>query len=310
MTYTIGGRQISLDKDLYESERDIIVAHSSLFKYCLNNSSQQFLINLKRIIHLYTDIITIYSTLLRKIPNYDDITFMTNKTKLSLLKLEDDFNSILGKDINGDKVSWEERSYDSVRRIALLCLLSSNEILSAIIKNLNCIDIFFNSFNNLKKLLIPFLLNQSKSVQKSINKAIYFFKLTTIADDLDRIEDTDTPVMKQLKKIERITNGIDRESIILNTAFQTFDPSLQQYTRILLGKAILKRNIQDSNCQIIKRRDICFQAADHVVSIPLTEEQSSNISMKYITKYFTYLIVIVLFLVGIMIYRLLKIFLD
>lgn len=312
MTYTVGDRRISIDSDeLDASENDLILAHLKLFKYCLNNASYKFLISLKKIVHLYSDIITIYSTLLRKVPNYDDITLMTNRTRLSLLKLEDDFNKLLGDKCQGDhtrKGQWEDRNYEvEVKRICLLCVESLNEIFELIVKNLNCIDVFFNSFDNLKKLLIPFLSSQTKSIQKLMVKALYLFKLTTIVDEVSSIKELSPTIIKQLRKIEKITGGIERELIILDTAFVTFDPSLQQYTSILLGKAILKRDIADADCQIIKRREVCFQAAEHVVSIPLTEDQSSNLSMKHLVKYIVYICILLAVVLSLVLYRIVKV---
>lgn len=312
MTYTVGDRRISIDNDeLDASEKDLILAHLKLFKYCLNNASYKFLISLKKIVHLYSDIITIYSTLLRKVPNYDDITLMTNRTRLNLLKLEDDFNKLLGDKCQGDhtkKGQWEDKNYETeVKRICLLCVESLNEIFELIVKNLNCIDVFFNSFDNLKKLLIPFLSSQTKSIQKLMVKALYLFKLTTIVDEVSSIKDLTPTIIKQLRKIEKITGGIERELIILDTAFVTFDPSLQQYTSILLGKAILKRDIDDADCQIIKRREVCFQAAEHVVSIPLTEDQSSNLSMKHLVKYIVYICILLAVILSLVLYRIVKV---
>ena len=123
---------------------------------------------------------------------------------------------------------------------------------------MNCIDVFFNSFDNLKKLLISFLSSQTKSIQKLMVKALYLFKLTTIVDEVSSIKDLTPTIIKQLRKIEKITGGIERELIILDTAFVTFDPSLQQYTSILLGKAILKRDVDDADCQIIKAQRSMF----------------------------------------------------
>lgn len=312
MTYTVGDRRISIDNDeLDASEKELILAHLKLFKYCLNNASYKFLISLKKIVHLYSDIITIYSTLLRKVPNYDDITLMTNRTRLNLLKLEDDFNKLLGDKCQGNhtkKGKWEDKNYEiEVKRICLLCVESLNEIFELIVKNLNCIDVFFNSFDNLKKLLIPFLSSQTKSIQKLMVKALYLFKLTTIVDEVSSIKELTPTIIKQLRKIEKITGGIERELIILDTAFVTFDPSLQQYTSILLGKAILKRDVADADCQIIKRREVCFQAAEHVVSIPLTEDQSSNLSMKHLVKYIVYICILLTIVLSLVLYRIVKV---
>ncbi|KAK6459285.1 uncharacterized protein RJT20DRAFT_14957 [Scheffersomyces xylosifermentans] len=311
MTYTIGDRKITLDNELSPSDMQLVLAHSKLFKYCLNNATYKFLINLKKLVHLYTDIVTIYATLLGKIPNYEDITRMTRNTRANISNLETDFNSIFGETIHGSlskKFNWEEKNYEhTVKDMTLLILDSSLESFELIIKNLNCIDIFFNNFDNLKKLLIPYLLSQTKSIHKSLHKAHYLYKLTTITDDIASLKELTPPIIKQLKKIEKITSGIERESIILETAFMTFDPSLQSYTSILLGKAILKRSVDDRDCQIIKRREVCFQAAEHVVSIPLTEDQSSSLSMKQLAKYFSYVAIVVVGLLSVMLYRLLNV---
>lgn len=319
MTYTIGDQKINIDGDLLsESERQLIAAHLQLFKVCLNNASFKFLLHLKKIVHLYCDIITIYSTLLRKVPNYDDITAMTSATKLDLLRLEEDFNAVFGPKVNSSgsfsRLNWESKSYENdIKTVLGLFLESAIENFDGLIRNLNCIDIFFNTFDNLKKLLIPFLLNQTRAIHKLLLKALYLFKLHTAADDVEALIGAAgagqllPSLMKHLRKIEKITTGIERELIILDTAFVTFDPSLQQYTSILLGKAILKRDIALSECQIIRRRDVCFQAAEHVVSIPLTEDQSTNLLMKHFTKYVTYAGAVVILIVALVLYRLFKV---
>lgn len=311
MTYTIGDRRITLDDELSPHDRQLVLAHSKLFKYCLNNAAYKFLINVKKIIHLYSDIITIYLTLLRKIPDYDDVTLMTNKVKLNLIRLEDDLNRVFGDAITGSpakKGNWEDKHYASnVRQLAMLILDLCIEAFDAIVKNLNCIDLFFNNFNNLRKLLIPYLTNQTKSVAKSLAKAHYLFKLTTITDEIASISELTAPVIKQLRKIEKITSGIEREALILETAFAAFDPSLQQYTSILLGRAILKRTIDERECQIIKRREVCFRAAEHVGSIPLTEDQATLSSMDYLAQYLSYVVLVLVALISVILYRLIKV---
>ena len=61
------------------------------------------------------------------------------------------------------------------------------------------------------------------------------------------------------------------------------------------------------DCQIIKRREVCYQAAEHVVSIPLTEEQTSTLLMVQLMKYFSYLVLFLVGLFSLMLYRLLKV---
>lgn len=318
MTYTIGDKKINIDgEELSEGDRQLIAAHLQLFKVCLNNASFKFLLHLKKIVHLYCDIVTIYSTLLRKVLNYDDITAMTSATKVDLLRLEEDFNAVFGPKMNSSgsfsKLNWELKSYENdIKTVLALFLKSTIENFDLVIRNLNCIDIFFNSFDNLKKLLIPFLLNQTRAIHKLLLKALYLFKLHTAADDVEALIGAEAgqllpSLMKHLRKIEKITTGIERELIILNTAFLTFDPSLQQYTSILLGKAILKRDISRAECQIIRRREVCFQAAEHVVSIPLTEDKSTNLLMRHFTKYVTYVGAVVALIVVLVLYRLFKV---
>lgn len=336
MHYTVGSSALRLhfeSRDEADAARDhnmrILTAHPRLLRHCLNEASFRFLVRLKRIVHLYCDIATIYSTLLRKIPYYDDITSMSNRTKHHLLMLEQDFNALVGPEspdmrdefMVQNRGLWESRAYEShVKKLCVLSVESAIEVFDAATKTINCIDIFFNDFDNLKKLLIPFLASHTKSLQHLLTKALYLFKLTTVADDVEKIIQSgsnhetgeqpdlavqmDPSVCKQLRKIEKITAGIERESTILRTLFRTFDPSLQQYTSILLGKAILKRDVDPRDCQIVRRRNICFQAAEHVVSIPLSEGQFSTLSIKSMTRYVMWALFVLFLLVSLMVHRL------
>lgn len=312
MTYSIGDRTVDLDeKKLTESDKELILAHRKLFKYCLNQITYKFILNLKNVLHLYSDIITIYSLLLEKVPHYDDVTNMTLQTKQHILKIEEDLIRIFGpynpKSLN--KVSdWHEKSYEKhIKHLTVLILESCQEGFEVLLKNLNCIDIFFSNFSNLKNLKIPLLLNQSKIFQRSITKSLYLFKLNTIADDIDNIKQLTPPIIKQLQRVEKISNGIARESTLLNSGFVAFDKLLQQYTYILLGKAILKREINDDECQMIKRRDVCFQAAEHVVSIVLTDDQNNGFS-RQLAQNVAYILVVLAVITSIMIDRLFKVF--
>lgn len=309
MPYTIGHRRVTLDSVLLlESDKELILRHRKVFRYCLNNAAYRFFINLKKIIHLYGDIITIYSTLLRKVPNYDDITKMTNKCKLALLRLEEDFNAIFGEEtriaVSGRQ--WQDKSYEAVQRVAILLTNSTIKAFEYVIKNLNCIEIFFKHYSNLKKLLIPYLGEQTESIMKSLQKSSSLFHYVTIIDQLPEIDELTETTIKQLKKIEKITSGVEKETIILDRAFIAFDPSLKQYTSILLGKAILKQDVALSSCELIKRREVCFQAAEHVVSIPLTEEQQAS-PIKDFSAYIMYSVMFLIVLIGVIIYRLFKV---
>ncbi|ODV81054.1 uncharacterized protein CANTADRAFT_25324 [Suhomyces tanzawaensis NRRL Y-17324] len=304
MTYTIGDRSITLDA-LSEDDHQLILAHSQVFKYCLNNAVYTLLLKVKKVVHLYSDVMTIYSTLLRKIPDYDDITMMANKVKMHLMKVEEDLDAIFGaEEDTAPRRHWESLSYErSTKKVSLLVIRSTIESFDQIAKTLNCIEIFFNSFNNLKKLLIPYLTTQTMAVSRCLAKIHYLLGITTIVDD---IPDLSPPIVKQLKKIEKITTGMEREGLILDAAFLTFEPSLQQYTRVLLGKAILKRDISDTDCQLIKRREVCFQAAEFVGSIPLTEEQSFK---KHINTIY-YAVFVFMAMVSIVVYRIAQVVLG
>lgn len=305
MGYTVGERKFSLHGTVAEEDEQVILQRIDVFKICLNSSSFSYMTNLTKVIHLYGDVLTIYSTLLNKIPNYDDITRLASRVCLEILDLEQDFKKIF-KDA---KFTWtKEKSYEEfIKKLCLLCVNSSIDVFDRILKALNAIDYFFNKFNNLEKLLIPFLFSQTGKIVASLKKASYLFNLTTIADDLNMIHELSPGIMKNLKKIEKLTLGINRESLMLETTFLTFDPSLAQYTNVLLGKAILKREVDISHCQLIRRRDICQQASEHVVSIPLTEEQASNFSKKMLTKYFTWILFALILLISVVIIRLFKV---
>lgn len=260
---------------------------------------------MKKIVHLYTDIITIYSTLLLKVPNYDDVTNMTNKTKLNFVRLEEDLNVVFGKSLSAVNEGWEQKHYEKqLKPMVVLILKSCNELFNHLFKTLNCIDVFFLSFDNLKKLLIPCLLTHTQMIQKLIAGAIYFFGLTTITDELANVGDFDATIIRQLTKIDSITSGLEREAKLLDMVFTTIDTSLQQYTNILLGRAILKRDVEEVDCRIIRRRDVCFQAAEHVVSIPLTGDQLTALSMLHFTKHIFYFISAILVVVVVVLYRL------
>lgn len=296
MTYIIGDKTISFKGDMLSSEeKQLTQFHPQIFKYLLNSKTHKYLLNMKKIVHLFSDIVTIYSTLISKIPDYDDITLMTNKTKTQLTRLEEDFISIFGKSLEPSDAGWEEYRYESsVKVLTVMALKSCCEAFDAVYKNLNCIDLFFNSFDNLRKLLIPSLLTHTQMIQKLIMSSLFLFGLTTIVDEIPIIRDVTPAVFKQLSKIDSITTGIERESKLLQFLSLTIDTSLSQYTKILLGKAILKQDIDDASCCVIERRDICFQAAESVVSIPLNVNQSPQTYEKHFIYFISAIFLVVI----------------
>ncbi|CCG22107.1 membrane-localized protein [Candida orthopsilosis Co 90-125] len=322
MPYTIGERRIKVSPDLAEEDQILLLQNSKIFKYCLNNAVLKYLINLKTVVHLYSDVLTIYSTLLKKIPQYEDITNMTNDCKNNILQLESDFNDIFGKDtlqesdFDNDGVNSstsinfrqiEFQSYEqNIRPSVKLILQSTLSTFEFVNKTLHCIEVFFTSFSNLKKLLVPFLKLQTSSILRSLRSAEELFQKSLIVDNIPH--SFDPLVWQQLMDIERITSNIERESVTLNTAFCTFEASLVHYTNLLLGKAILKRTIEERDCYLIRRREVCYQASEHVVSIPLTEEKTSNDNpMMSFGTALTYIVMFLVGLVALVLYRLIRV---
>lgn len=310
MTYLIGDKAFTISGTSVSPEEELLIrTNPHLFKLCLNVATRRYLLSLKKIVHLYADVLTIYSTLLLKIVNYDDITSMTYKTKLQMVRLEDDLNEIFGKNVDPSIDGWEAQKYEGlVKTLGVLIATAASEAFSATFKTLNCLELFFQAFDNLKKLLIPSLLVYTPIIQRLLSGVHFLFGLTTIANDIPRLHEFTPTVVRQLSKIDSITSGFEREARGLNAIFTILDTSLLQYTGILLGKAILKRDIVQLECQIIRRRDVCFQAAEHVVSIPLSGETQKNPYVQPFEKHLFY-ILSALFLVLIAVtYRLYSIF--
>lgn len=310
MTYLIGDRAVTITGTTMTMDQELLVrSKPHLFKLCLNIATRKYLLSLKKIVHLYTDIFTIYSTLLIKIANYDDITSMTYKTKMQMVRLEDDLNEIFGRSVEPPIDGWESQRYEGlVKELAVLVVESASEAFSSAFRTLNCLELFFQAFDNLKKLLIPSLLIYTPIIQRLLAGVKFLFGLTTIANDIPRLEEFTPTVVRQLSKIDSITSGFEREAKGLATIFSIQDNSLSQYTSILLGKAILKREIVSSECQIIRRREVCYQAAEHVVSIPLSSETPKLLYVQPFEKHLFYFLSAILIMIVAVTYRLYTIF--
>ncbi|KAI5960425.1 uncharacterized protein KGF55_004717 [Candida pseudojiufengensis] len=260
------------------------------------------------------------------IPNLSSSTFSptstsSNSTNLNNFKLQ----------------NFENQNYEHVIKPSTkLIIKTSLAIFDQLNKNLLCIELFFSSYSNLKKLLVPFLKEQTQSLIINLKTIEGLLSCELIVDKMPTtkiqekkddgsveasIQSKRINLINNLMEIERVTSGFEKESLKLKTAFFTFNTSLIQYTSLLLGKAILKRHVDQEQCEIIKRREICYQASEHVVSIPLTEDNKNIIdntgnnynhlnqnqnSMKSFGKILTYILMILMFLIVLVGYRLIK----
>lgn len=310
MTYLIGDRTVSLNGYTISTEDEqLLRANPHAIKLCLNVAARKYLLALKKIVHLYADILTIYSTLLLKIVNYDDITSMTYKTKLAMVRLEDDVNAIFGRSVEPPVDGWEAQPYEGlVKTLGALVIDAATESFSATYRTLNCMELFFLAFDNLKKLLIPNLLVYTPIVQRSLACAHFLFGLLTVANNVARYHEMTPATVRQILKIDSITSGFEREAKGLGAIYTILNTSLAQYTSILLGRAILKREIVASECQIIRRREVCFQAAEHVVSIPLSGESTKQLYVQLFEKHLFYFFSAMFLVMVLVVYRLYTIF--
>ena len=320
MTYTLGDRRITL-----EAPDPLLVAHPTLLKHCLNDASLRLLTHLKWLVHLYCDTLVIYRTLLSKVPKYDDVTLLAANTLALMLDFEALLNRVLGDFDGADAapparalaayrrgVDWTRRNYNrDVRRLCLLCVQLARERFALVVRCLNCVEVFFEQFDNLKKLLIPFLLAQALEIEALLARLCGWYLQATVVDDPPVRPATSAAgdaaaAMHALRAAERVTSGVERELVVFSAAFTTFDHLLQLYTAILLGRAILKRDIGERQCRIFERREVCSQAAEHVVNIPLHQDRSAHAQL---ARYLAVATFVGLALVAVVAYRLMEVLL-
>lgn len=308
MTYYLANTPIRLaSEELSDETKQAILSHPLMFRVCLNLTLYNYITMVKKVTHLMCDVLNVYATLLEKIPHYDDITDLTRSNKVAMTKLEEHLNRVFGEKIDVTNMGWEEFHYEEqVKAISKVIIEACLVGFSTMYNCFNCIDVFFLSFDNLKKLLIPCLLPNTIIVRKLLVSVKSYLNFEVAVDEVATMTSFDVFKHSQLAKIETITIGLEREARLLSMAFKTLDQALTQYTSILLGKAILKRDIEISCCQLIRRRDICSQAAEQVVSIPLTGEQYNSHSLHNIKQYLFCGISLAAIVVGIVSYRIYK----
>ena len=310
MKYLIGDRTITISGTaLSLLDEQLIRANPHIFKLCLNVAARKFLLALKRIVHLYADVLTIYSTLLQKVVDYDDITSMTYKAKLLMVRLEDDLNAIFGRAVDPPPDGWEQQLYEYlVKALVALVVEAAVASFASAHRALNCLELFFLAFDNLKKLLIPSLLRYTPVFQQLLACAVFLLNLSTAADNVGRMEVYTPSVIRHIAAMDSITGGFEREAKGLNALYSILNTSLTQYTGILLGKAILKGEVLPAECLIIRRREVCFHAAEHVVSIPLSGESPRQLYIQPFEKHLFYFFSMFFLVAVAVVYRLYTIF--
>ncbi|KAG7195297.1 uncharacterized protein KQ657_003823 [Scheffersomyces spartinae] len=283
MVYRIGDRILDLNPtkgSITVEDAQLIVAHRVIFRLCLNNATYMYLTSIKKMLHLYGDIMTIYSTILKKVPNYDDVTEMVLTTHKLIETVEQDFNDIFGSSVVPPITNdhWETWSYElKVKPLALLCINSAIETMENASKTVDCVDVFFESFNNLKRLLIPKLALQAAYVRSSLDRALNILHTITEVDDLvDEMNELGTSELARISKIETLTTMLENETSGMKLMFNSGDRSLDMYSVIILGKGILRQDLSAEECQILRRREICFQAENSIACIPLTDNPPEN----------------------------------
>lgn len=295
--------------DLTPEAIQLIKAHPKMFRICLNNNVRKWLFTTKKTVHLLCDVITIYATLLNKVSHYDDITAMADKTRMFMTQLEEDLKTIF--DGREQLWEWDTLHFEAKsKKVATLVVRSCHKSIVEMSKCISCVELFFLQFDNLKKLIVPCLMVNIKMILRLFKKTAFYLDLATIVDSTHAISQDPLGLSSELLKIENITDSIRCELQVLETVFSTLDVSLQHYTDILLGKLILKRSIHEDEREIIKRRDVCYQAAEHVLSIPLTGEHYKPLSISDIKKQLLYLASLLVAFLAFVLYRFYKMILG
>lgn len=278
------------------------IVHDRTMWLAFISQVHRLLVIVKRINNLFSDVITIYSTLLQKVPQYEDITNMAMKGNLYMVHLEESLNRCLRfKKLNDDLKT--DRHVEMLLLLALLVLSSAYEALKHLNKCFSCVEVFFLQFDNLRKLLIPCLTMNARMVLQLLKNSNSLIEHVTAVVQADNTILYAEQLVSIRAKLEDATGGIRRELRILETVFVTLDTSLQHYTSVLLGQLILKRQVEELERKIVARRTICQQAAEHVLSIPLSGEHQDNASALDVKSIMLYVFSLIVAIVIIVIYR-------
>ncbi|CAN3374944.1 hypothetical protein DIURU_003673 [Diutina rugosa] len=276
MPYTIGPRDVSLAR-LRPGDWHLLHQYPHVFAQVLNSTVFVYVSKVEQVVQLYSDALIIYSTLLAKVPNFDEVAECTNRTRRAMLALETDVAAVL----SGGGLSWENRPYSEVRMAALLLTEATIKAFKLAQDTMAIISSFFEPFNNLEKLLIPYAHHMTTQLESTFTTARTAFSLAIDVDSIPQwLPDTPTPeALEHLQNIDTLTVQVQKQAQYLETMFRLVDNSLVRYSQVILGKGILKREVDAAECSLIRRRNVCFSAAEQVVSIPLTEQAQSKLPM-------------------------------
>lgn len=286
MPYTIGPRQISFDQ-LQPGDWDVVRRFPTTFKTVLNSHVYVCISKVEKVVQVYLDAFIIYLTLLGKVPNFDEVATCTNRTRRAMLTLENDLGDLLalgGRD-------WELKPYSEVRSVALLTTEATLKAFQLARETMAIISAFFEPFNNLEKLLIPYAHTITDQVEMTLTAASAAYKISVDVDHIPELITDDGPTpetLQQLETIQHLTLQIQKQAQHLETVFRLVDTLLVRYSQVILGKGILKREVDATECLLVRRRNVCFLAAEQVVSIPLTEQAPSKLPLD--VEVLTYLV--------------------
>lgn len=278
MTYSIGPHRIDVD-NISTEDWEVLCQYPEAVTKLLKTLAYMYITKLNRIVQLYLDAIVIYRTLILKIPHFDQIDNATNKTRQALSRLETDLQVLLDA---GDGL-WQDRPYHEVSEISRLCCHSAASVFKLVVDNLTIISQFFTPFTNLEKLLIPYAHLMAPEVARlfATLQELYSVSLP-IVDELPLLlvgphilED----VFDGLSVIDHLNGRIQRECKYLETAFQLVDNLFVRYSQVILGKGILRRDLDVADCQLVRRREVCHLAAEQVVLIPLSEQSNQTMAL-------------------------------
>lgn len=185
------------------------------------------------------DVIIIFTTLIGKIPDYTDLKMVLQKQKTVVGMLERDLCAITSKG---------PQKLQQLRWATLIKFMTkTTKLLEQLYKDvLGCLRLvkhFFASFSNLKHLWI----NRLDDFVENLALTLAVYKDYNF----------------------NYGGGIEDHIESMSSVNMLLEIMLLQYTKIILGKYVLKKELGDGECKLIVRRGICLRVGVSVGEIPL-----------------------------------------